>query len=551
MADYDVNSMEERFPEEWVAAMRAPVVKDRVSVILSRGGEKTDEDISEHSLYINRKVMGSKFDVGTCCISEMGVSFTDDNAIDTNYGGALATVVYSLCVDEEADDWYSATAGPFIVNGQKTRRVGNVVTIKAYDVLSNFDIDLPKNNIPEFANLYAAVDWLCDVVPRVNGIRFGAMPEEEFNTLPNADIVPDLSSDQIVSCRDALMWIAQVTGTCVFYGRQGITFKQYRYTGNLTHDRKITVDERESIEFTDTRTYCTYLSAESADKPKIYSNVVEWDETWDPKYIKTGGLNLPKNPIISALTEQQQDEINKNILKNMSCPTRYIKMIGDVDFLIEPLDCVGFTGGVIDIRNMIIAPATEINWKYRMIGKIVCTNVEEYTETLSDEIIPVALFAGGVSTQAETSPTVYSPVYSQETKARQGKDSATKLVGNFGGQYVLKWDSPMGLKAYDDKGNEVMELRIHPDSNQFILESGTSKVEFVGDNLKIKHNKMGIEFVNGQQFYIYDKNGTPIFWLNPDFGAMRFSNASKPSGFEVNIYNGEIKMNGQTVFKTS
>lgn len=240
MADYNVGFMDERFPEEWLAAMRANVRGERVSVVLSRGGEKTDADIIENSLYINRKVMGGKFDLGTCCASEMGVTFTDENAIDTNYGGVLATVVYSLYIGEDTDGsekWYFATEGPFIIDGQKARRLGEQVTIKAYDILSNFDYDLPKDNIPKFANLYAAVEWLCDIVPRVNGIRFGPMPESEFSKLPNADIVPDFSSGQIVSCRDALMWIAQATGTCVFYGRQGITFKQYRYTGNMSYDR--------------------------------------------------------------------------------------------------------------------------------------------------------------------------------------------------------------------------------------------------------------------------------------------------------------------------
>ncbi|MCM1168215.1 MAG: hypothetical protein NC401_19695, partial [Ruminococcus sp.] len=423
MADYNIGVAADRFLEEWLAAMRAPVRRERVSVILSRGGEKSDGDIIENSLYINRRVMGSKFDLGVCCISEMGVSFIDDNAIDTNYGGSLATVVYSLKVGTDADGsekWYYSMKGPFIVDGQQARRVGNVVTVKAYDILSNFDVELPKDDIPAFSNLYDAVEWICGIVPPVNGIRFGLMPESEFDQLPNADIVPDFSSGQIVSCRDALMWIAQATGTCVFYGRKGITFKQYKYTGNMSYDREITVDEREKIEFTDTRTYCAYLTAESAGKAKIYSNIVDWDESWDPKYIKTGGLALPKNPIISSLTEEQQDEVNKNILKNMSCPTRYVKMTGDVDFLLEPLDCAAFTDGYIDIRNMIIAPVTEINWKYRATGKIVCANVDEYTDPLPDEAVAAALAAEGIAPQAETAPTVHSPVYPQSEKAMLG-----------------------------------------------------------------------------------------------------------------------------------
>lgn len=490
MADYNVGFMDERFPEEWLAAMRADVRRERVSVVLSRGGEKTDADIIENSLYINRKVMGGKFDLGTCCASEMGVTFTDENAIDTNYGGVLATVVYSLYVGEDTDGsekWYFSATGPFIIDGQKARRLGEQVTIKAYDVLSNFDYDLPKDNIPKFANLYAAVEWLCDIVPRVNGIRFGPMPESDFNKLPNADIVPDFSSGQIVSCRDALMWIAQATGTCVFYGRQGITFKQYRYTGNMSYDREITVDERDSIEFTDTRTYCAYLTAESAGKAKIYSNVVSWDESWEPQYIKTGGLALPRNPIISALTEQQQDAVNNNILTNMSYPTRYVKMTGDVDFLLEPLDCAAFTGGNIDIRNMIIAPVTEINWKYRCSGKIVCTNVEEYTDTLPDEAAAMLMSEESVSTQAE-SPSVHSPVYSQSDKAQLGIGGASdRLKLSSGDELVL---NSYGIVKNKGQGSNSrsFQIAISPENALHIATLGdtsTTSTLRIDDEIEI------------------------------------------------------------------
>jgi len=531
--------MADRFPEEWVAAMRAPVRRERVSVILSRGGEKQDADIIQNSLYINRKVMGSKFDLGTCCIGEMGVSFTDDNAIDTNYGGALATVVYSLYVGIDTDGsekWYFSTAGPFIVDGQKARREGNVVTVKAYDILSNFDIEFPKDNIPEFANLYAAVKWLCDVVPLVNGRRFGAMPESEFNLLPNADIVPDFSSGQIVSCRDALMWIAQTTGTCVFYGRKGITFKQYKYTGNMSYDREITAQERDKIEFTDTRTYCAYLSAESAGRTKIYSNIVSWDESWEPKYIKTGGLALPKNPIISNLTEEQQDTVNKNILMNMSCPTRYVKMTGDVDFLLEPLDCTAFTDGYIDIRNMIIAPITEINWKYRAAGKIVCVNVDEYTDPLPDETTAVMQTAeGGISPQAETSATVHSPVYSQDEKARRGiQPKMTELASALPppmSQFIstFKFEDFYTLGLYDPGGGKCGHIKLNQRllelsnaTRDIYLDLGNNQFVVKGGNFEYQFSPDGI--------YAVTPNGTCIIdirWRSIDVNGLMLSTDSE------------------------
>lgn len=552
MADYNVDFMDERFPEEWLAAMRANVRRERVSLLLSRGGNKTDADIIQNSLYINHKVMGSKFDIGTCCTSEMGVSFIDENAIDTNYGGVLVTVVYSLLVgadDDGSEKWYYSTLGPFIIDGQKARREGKVVTVKAYDILSNFDYELPKIGIPKFENLYAAVEWLCGTVPLVNGIRFGAMPEEEFNMLPNADIVPDFSSGQIVSCRDALMWIAQATGTCVYYGRKGITFKQYKYTGNMAYDREITVQEREEIEFTDTRTYCTYLTAETESGTKIYSNIIDWDESWEPKYIKTGGLKLPKNPIISGLTQQQQEGVNKNILQNMSYPTRYVKMSGDVDFLLEPLDCAAFTGGSIDIRNMIIAPITEINWKYRATGKIVCTNVEEYTDTLPAEVTPVLLSMAeeGIAPQSETSETVHSPVYSQSEKALAGKDSSTKLVGNFGGQYIFKWDSPIGFKAFDPQKKQLLSLNMIGNTISLNWGNNSSQVYIGDDHIEI--------YFGGSRRISLESNGrTQIFGSNGSASNItiepnRYINIG--GWFTADKDAGTLYLNNQLVFKAT
>lgn len=547
MAEYNVDFMDERFPDEWLAAMRANVRRERVTLLLSRGGDKSDADIIQGSLYINRKVMGSKFDLGTCCTSEMGVSFIDENAIDTNYGGVLATVVYSLYVGKDSDGsekWFFSTAGPFIIDGQKARREGKVITVKAYDILSNFDYEMPKTDIPEFENLYAAVKWLCDTVPLVNGIRFGAMPEEKFNKLPNADIVPDFSSGQIVSCRDALMWIAQATGTCVYYGRQGITFRQYKYKGNMSYDREITVQEREKIEFTDTRTYCAYMTAETDNGTRVYSNIVDWDESWEPKYIKTGGLKLPKNPIISGLS---QDQANKNILQNMSYPTRYVKMSGNVDFLLEPLECAAFTGGSIDIRNMIIAPVTEINWKYRETGKLVCTNVEEYTDTLPDEVTPVLLSTTGemIAPQTEIASTVHSPVYPQSEKALAGKDSVSELVGNFGGKYVFKWKSPVELVAYDNQGREILN---------FNIVGNMLRVIWLSNDIYINNDHIEIKLGGIRRIYI-QKNGTfQIFGDNGSASNITIQPTSHidiGGWFQVNKAAGTILLNGQEVIRTT
>lgn len=322
--------------DKWISALRSPTRKGKIELVIMvrepRIYKYTDKDIVQGSLYISQKVIGSSsFKIGTCETQELGVSLIEDRAKEINYGGALVIVKYSLCVgiDENGGEiWETVPKNTnFFVDGTKTKRKGNIVTLKAYDPASLLDIELPKNQIT-YGSLYEQAKWIWEyaathIAPANSDsntsvhIAYEFMSEEDFNTLPNTDISADFSSGQIVSCRDALMWIAQLMCSYVMFkaNENGdiniLTFKRHRYDGNMKNEREITAQERQNIEFTDTRTYCTYLLAYSGDEQKIYTGKVNYNESWDPQYINTGGISLPKNPLVSQTTLEQQDTINQ------------------------------------------------------------------------------------------------------------------------------------------------------------------------------------------------------------------------------------------------
>ena len=99
---------------------------------------------------------------------------------------------------------------------------------------------------------------------------------------------------------------------------------------------------------------------------------------------------------MQSLTSEQQAAINQSYLENRSYPTRYIKASGVSDPAVEPFDVVAFSGGNIDV-GQIINVATQVTWKFRSGGTIYCASVDEYSESADD-----------TSTQSDTDTVAYS-----------------------------------------------------------------------------------------------------------------------------------------------
>lgn len=430
--------------DAYLAARRSRVREERIT-----GGIKLkdgtiiaidDSVIIQNSLSISKKVCSSsKFDIGTMNCSVLEMKLVDDSAYDHEFGGALIRLKYGIVtgVDEDGNKvWEEVPLPPFFADGSEVTRKWNVITITAYDPISLLNIDYP-DTIPT-DSLYSALQYVCNRA----GIGL-AITEDEFSLLPNSSVKPDFSSAQVVSCLDVAMWIAQTVNCCGFVDHRGLLYlKQYNYAGGNNYDRLFTEDEIKGIKYSDTRTYLAYLQAYAGDKVKLYSKVTTWTGS-DASHTKEGALSLPKNPILSGLTDEEQAAVNSSYLENRSYPTRYIKMTGWVDPALELMDVVAFSGKMIDV-GQIINVATQIKWCYGKSGTIYCASVAERSET-----------AGEASSAAVMTLAVTEEETSNSVNRVQPKSQLEKRLDDAEAQIKSNADGAVGMRSPIDPTSEI------------------------------------------------------------------------------------------------
>lgn len=499
--------------EKYIEAIRAPVREDRITggIRLKDGTiiPVDDSIIVQKSLTVTRKVSSSsKFDIGTVNSAEMRIKIRDAKAYDHDFGGAVISLKYGIVTataDDGSETWEDVPLPPFYVDGGEAARKQNMVSLTAHDTLSRLAVD---KGSPPTTSFYAALTYFCN---RCNvGV---AISESDFNALPNADITPDFSAESIQSCWDGVMWIAQTVNCCAFADYRGLVqLKQYKYEGGDNYDRLITGKERTTIEYSDTRTYLAYLQSYEGENVKLYSRVKTWTGT-DAPHIKEGALNLPKNPVVQSLSAEQQAAINQSYLNNRSYPTRYVKASGVPDPAIEPLDVLAFSGGTIDI-GQIISVATQVTWKYRNGGTIYCANVDEYSDTADGTSAIAALsLESDVAEQSDEAPVMRTQPKSQTEKQidelrkqlSQSGGTAEKLVSPTQTSYATVQDG-QGLCMFQ---NGEWWAFLQRASNGFML-SGTNASHLT---ISSDYPKQLVELSSGSNMIIlnnHDEKGITI-----------------------------------------
>lgn len=519
--------------EKYIEAIRAPVREDRITggIRLKDGTiiPVDDSIIVQKSLTVTRKVSSSsKFDIGTVNSAEMRIKIRDPKAYDHDFGGAVISLKYGIvtaAADDGSETWEDVPLPPFYVDGGEAARKQNMVSLIAHDTLSRLAVD---KGSPPTTSLYAALTYFCN---RCNvGV---AISESDFNALPNADITPDFSAESIQSCWDGVMWIAQTVNCCAFADYRGLVqLKQYKYEGGDNYDRLITGKERTTIEYSDTRTYLAYLQSYEGENVKLYSRVKTWTGT-DAPHIKEGALNLPKNPVVQSLSAEQQAAINQSYLNNRSYPTRYVKASGVPDPAIEPLDVLAFSGGTIDI-GQIISVATQVTWKYRNGGTIYCANVDEYSDTADGTSAIAALsLESDVAEQSDEAPVMRTQPKSQTEKQidelrkqlSQSGGTAEKLVSPTQTSYATVQDG-QGLCMFQNgewwaflqrasngfmlSGTNASHLTLSSDYPKHLVELGSGSNIIILNN----HDEKGItiEVDNTTRLWVYQGGK---FYLGP------------------------------------
>lgn len=358
--------------EAYIDAINARTRTTRMSGVITLSNSTTvnisDADIVQGSLYIIRKsVSGNVFDVGSVVASEMGLSLL-------NYGGTAyalsgASIALSWGI-ETADGWIDIPLGIWRVDDAKRKQ--RIVAVKAYDGMMQLDKDLvgvTKTGTPY--SLLASLSSRC-------GVTLG-MTEADVVALPNGTMtvtIPDKSS--IETCRDLLMWIAQLTGTFGCIDRAGALV--LRPHGQASA-RSIGKTERISADVSDDTVRITQL-AMVVNGTAYVSSAVMWDgfeatySSWDemeglyPSWVSIEsakqGMQLDENPLLSGKTSTL---INTVLLNLLSAVQQVSYCPASIEYINDPaLDC----GDIVTLTDTgapsgLDAPVliTGGTWRYR------------------------------------------------------------------------------------------------------------------------------------------------------------------------------------------
>lgn len=537
--------------DKYIAARRAAFKEERIT-----GGIKLkdgtiiavdDSVLVQGSLSITSKVCtNDKFDIGTANCSVMSLKIRDKNAYDHEFGGALVKLTYGIVVETAEDGtktWESVPLPPFFVGASSDSdscvRKRDMVTLKAYDTMSLLDINFP-DTIPS-DSMWSALVYVCNRA----GIGL-AITETDFSALPNSDIVPDFSGESIESCRDVVMWIAQTTGCCAFCDYRGLLMlKAYKYEGSNNYDRLFTANERTTIEYSDTRTYLAYLQAYVGDDKVQYSQVTTWTGT-DAPHIKEGVLSLPKNPILRKLTTAQQEAINQSYFTNRSYPTRYIKADCFVDPALELLDVVAFSGGNIDV-GQIINVATQIKWKYRGKGTIYCASVAEAADTALEESSQSAevVSLSALSDTANTADTASESDIIKVQPRSQTEKQIDELRSMMGG-------TATSAERLLKKNSDSTESKLEIDKQNILFNVGDGNVFAI--LARNAANWPTLSGFDGFEVYLNGRNGYFSIGLWEDTGIKLWAgNFTKLSISDKEVYlsAGDINFNSNSNTQTT
>lgn len=306
------------------------------------------------------------FDVGTFNAAMLGLSLYDDEALEHEFDGAKIALTLTGGTEEEPTE---LALGTFHVDGNKTKRHRNKVSLTAQDSTLMFDIELPE---PLKAGTYTPLSALT-VLCSFAGVGLYNADLTEF---PNNETSLSFTSASIQTARDAVMWIAQLLCANAVINRDNLLeIRRARYVSEGGAGSEIVADyesdgsDRVNISFSDVRIFTKYLSSYSGGKPKDYVSDLVTSDT----QARQGSVSLPSNPLFSGKSEEECDAINtawleyfdgfapRNIKAQLfSCPELQLG------------DTIRFSGGLVDVRRNIIGVVTSIKWTYRGYTTITC-----------------------------------------------------------------------------------------------------------------------------------------------------------------------------------
>lgn len=496
-------------------------------------------------------------DIGAATSKKLTMTVKNNKTDLHRFAGARLWLYVSLRLENGAFE--DVPMGKFFINNKSVSRVGDQVTFNAYDGMILLHYELTQEIREELKGKTAleAAQILC-------GGRLAVVPPKSPTgaevTLPNSDLELDFDSEQIETARDGIMWIAQLMGCFARVNRLGqLEFVQIKSwwkmytetTGTILAVRNIQGDQRFKTKFADDRIHIVGVSMRGADNKLVtqrysYSHSGEEDPTSDVT------VEMATNPLIMS-SGTPLSEILGNILAELSTAYFYsfsTEMANDP--ALDAGDTIRLQGGVINgtnHNNDLIGFITHNVWRYR--GHQEITNASS---------VPIVFDGddseGGTSSRARArAASTFSarsdddlnflPPKPQSEKALAGKDVATKLVGNFGGQFVLKWDNPQYLNVYNGWTGKIMaQLAVDGGANfglrAFDDQGVRAEICKDGNLMKFKSRETGGIEIDSHELRVYQPGGKYHFAIQENAVFLLGSRISTDG-------NGNLCINGRKI----
>lgn len=344
----------------------------------------SDETIVSNSLKVSMSTCSfDKFDIGSFNAATLKIRVFDDDALEHEFDGAKIEPFSSQKTEgedgEETEE--SIPLGIYYVDGTKTKRKRNVVSLEAQDGTALFDKEFPSSlrQVP-----YDATEMLTAIC----SFAKTTLANTDLSSFPNYNVRFVASSKSIQTLRDAVMWIAQLLCCNAIIDREGkLEMRPARYfspegTSEITADYESDGSDRVDCQFSDVRTYTKYLSAYNLNVPKEYVS----DITPSDAQAREGMLTLPSNPILEGMQFAWYDIINEAILEYIDgFGPRKIKASMFFNPSLKLGDTIRFRGGKIDVRRSIIGVVTGISWTYHGLMTVTCAAPQAVKAVIEDE----------------------------------------------------------------------------------------------------------------------------------------------------------------------
>lgn len=196
-------------------ANEAAIQKHRVRGTIGSTAFASENVLDGSMTIVKKNSDGSDIKVGAVYISEFKCTFLKNVGIlPRGWLGKIITVEFGLCVSENPDVYEWMPMGQYKIAEATTSFEGT--TVKAYDVLANFDEFLPDNFMIS-GSLYSILTRVCNRCGAVLG-----MTQQEVEDLPNGTQPLGLyKPNDCQTYRDIIFWLSQLVGGWAESGRDG------------------------------------------------------------------------------------------------------------------------------------------------------------------------------------------------------------------------------------------------------------------------------------------------------------------------------------------